>query len=104
MSWALWLLLANGAVAVTEHTYRAAHFATFWQALPWLAVPIVIAQWALFEGFRGAPSLFVAGAVFSLCNVLFRIGNTFVLGEHLNLLNWLGVICIGASVVLLKAK
>ena len=104
MSWALWLLLANGAVAVTEHTYRAAHFATFWQALPWLAVPIVVAQWALFEGFRGAPSLLLAGAFFSIINVAFRVGNSFLLHESLNLYNWIGVVFIAASVILLKVR
>lgn len=104
MPWPAWLILANIAVAVTEHTYRAAHFATFWQALPWLALPIVLAQWALFEGFRASPSLFLAGAVFSGINVLFRIGNVFILGEHMNFLNWLGVVFIAASVILLKVR
>lgn len=104
MSWALWLLLANGAVAVTEHTYRAAHFASFWQALPWLALPIVLAQWSLFEGFRAAPSLMLAGACFSIINVAFRVGNVLLLGENMNAYNWLGVVFIAASVILLKVR
>lgn len=104
MSWPLWLLLANGAVAVTEHTYRAAHFASFWQALPVIALPILLAQWSLFEGFRAAPSLMLAGALFSLFNVALRVGNVFILGEHLSFFNWLGVLCIMASVILLKVR
>ena len=104
MHWAAWLLIANGAVAFTEFQYRSGDYSSFWQALPWLALPIVVAQWALFEGFRAAPSLMIAGAFFSLVNVAFRVGNVLILGEHMNTWNWLGVACIVASVILLKVR
>lgn len=104
MPWPLWLILANISVAYVEYQYRCGDYATFWQALPWLAVPIVVAQWALFEGFRGAPSLLLAGAFFSIINVAFRVGNSFLLHESLNLYNWIGVVFIAASVILLKVR
>lgn len=104
MHYTLWLFLANISIAIVEYVYRAGEYSSFWRALPWLSVPIITAQWALFEGFRAAPSLFLAGAVFSACNVLFRVGNVFILGEHMNTWNWLGVVFIAASVVLLKVR
>ena len=104
MPWAYYMFIANLAVAFTEFRYRSGGYSTFWQALPWLAVPIVLAQWALFEGFRAAPGLFIAGAVFSLLNVAFRICSVFILGEHMNFLNWIGVVCIAASVILLRGR
>ena len=104
MNWAAWLLVANIGIAWIEHTYRAGQYPTFYTALPYITLPILISQWALFEGFRAAPSLFVAGAFFSIINVGFRIGNSFVLGENLNLYNWLGVVMLAASAILLRVK
>lgn len=104
MHWALWLLLANGAVAVTEHTYRAAHFASFWQALPWLALPIVCAQWSLFEGFRAAPNLIYAGILFSVINAVFRIVNSTILGEGVSVWQAAAVALVILSSFLGKIK
>jgi len=102
MPWPLWLLLANIFVAFTEYTYRNGQHNSFTTALPYVIVPILLAQVCLFHGFRGASSIFVAGAFFSLCNVLFRVANTYYLGEHLSLINWAGVTMLAASGVLLK--
>lgn len=104
MHYAAWLLIANCAVAYTEYQYRCGDYDSFYTALPYIIAPIILAQLALFYGFRGAPSLFYAGAVFSLCNVLFRIINSFTLHEHLNFMNWMGVACIVASVFLLRVR
>ena len=104
MHYTLWLFLANISIAIVEYVYRAGEYSSFWEALPWLALPIIISQWALFEGFRVAPSLFLAGAIFSGINLLFRLCNTLILHEHLNFLNWVGVACIAASIILLRVK
>lgn len=73
MHWVAWLLIANICVCYTEYQYRCGDYATFWQALPFIALPIVLAQWSLFEGFRAAPSLFAAGAV--LASATFYLGS-----------------------------
>lgn len=104
MHWVAWLLIANGAVAFTEYSYRCGDYDSFWQALPYIILPIMLAQWALFEGFRAAPSLLLAGAIFSLINVAFRVGNVVLLGEHMNTYNVAGVACIVASVFLLRVR
>ncbi len=102
--WAMYLVLANCAIAVVEYIYRTAQFHSFWIALPYIAIPILIGQYGLFHGFVLAPSLFVASGVFTCINILFRIGVTYYIGEHLNLINWLGVLLLFTSVILLKVK
>lgn len=104
MSWIVWLLLSNVCIAYIEYTYRAGQYTSFLAALPYIALPVLLSQLGLFKGFHAAPSLFVAGAVFSLINVLFRVVNVFILGEAMNYWNWLGVLCMATSVVLLKIK
>lgn len=104
MPWPAWLILANVCVACTEYSYRRGGYDSFWCALPVIALPILLAQWSLFEGFRAAPSLMLAGALFSLINVAFRVGNVMLLGESMNLYNYVGVACIVASVILLRVK
>ena len=104
MHWAAWLLVANVAVAFTEYQYRCGDYDSFYTALPYLILPMLLAQWALFEGFRAAPSLLLAGACFSLINVAFRVGNVVLLGEHMNIYNVAGVACIVASVFLLRVR
>jgi len=104
MHWLLALTGANVCIAFIEHTYRAGQYESFYAALPYIFVPIMLSQWCLFVGFKNAPSLMAAGAFFSLVNIALRIGNTYVLAEHLNRYNWLGVAFLAASVLLLKVK
>jgi len=104
MNWLLALVCANISICYIEWTYRAGQHETFYSALPYIFVPIMLSQWALFVGFKNAPSLFAAGACFSLMNVILRIGNTYILAEQLNRYNWLGVAFLAASVLLLKVK
>lgn len=102
--WWLWLLLANGAIFYVEHTYRLGKHESFFHAFPEIVFPIMVAQIGLFYGFRYAPSLFFAGALFTLLNVALRVVNTFRLGEHLNVYNWVGVLLLIVATVLLKIK
>lgn len=102
--WLLWLLLANVAIAFVEWSYRVARYSTFLDALPYTIIPILIGQIGLFHGFRGASSLFVAAAVFTLCNVLLRVFVTYYIGETLNIANWCGVVLLVVAVLLLKVK
>ena len=82
MPWYIWLLAANVFVSFVEYSYRSGDYQTFLQALPYVIAPIILAQMALFYGFRGAPSLLLAGACFSLINVAIRVRNVVLLGEH----------------------
>lgn len=100
----LWLLVANAGIFWIEHVYRAGKYASFIEALPFIAIPILMGQVGLFYGFRQAPSLLFAGALFTLMNVMLRLVNTYRLGETLNYYNWLGVALLVASTILLKIK
>jgi drug/metabolite transporter (DMT)-like permease len=104
MHWTLYLLIANVGVAFTEYSYRGGKYATFLDALPVIALPTLVTQWALYNGFKGATSLFVAGAVFSLINVAFRVVNTYWLGESINWVNWVGIVFLVSATILLKWK
>ncbi len=103
-SWIGYLFIANCAIAVVEYIYRTAQFHSFWVALPYIAIPILIGQYGLFHGFVLAPSLFVASGVFTCINILFRIGVTYYINENLSLLNWFGVLLLFSGVILLKVK
>lgn len=104
MHWLLWLLLANGGIMWLEYQYRAGHYVSFLSALPYIILPILCGQVGLFYGFRGAPSIFLAGAVFTIVNVALRTINSFLLGEIPNLYNWLGIALLVVSTLLLKVK
>lgn len=102
MSWIAWLVLANASIMGIEYVYRVGAFLSFWHALPWLLIPILIAQYSLFDGFRSAPTLFVAGAVFTLIGLIFRATNTLILGEPLGVWQLVGIILMGLAVVAFK--
>lgn len=104
MSWLLWLLVANGGIMWLEYAYRSGAYTSFLHALPHIVVPILVGQIGLFYGFRGAPNLLVAGAMFTVVNVILRIANTYFLGETINAYNWLGVVLLVIATFLLKIK
>lgn len=104
MHWLSWLLLSNVSIAFVENTYRSGRYSSFLESLPILIVPILCGQLGLFYGFRNAPSLFTAGIAFSLCNVAFRIANSYYLGESLNLWGWIGVGLLIGSAVCFRIK
>lgn len=104
MHYTLWLFLANISIAIVEYVYRAGDYSSFWEALPWLALPIIISQWALFEGFRVAPSLIYAGIVFSVINAVFRVVNSTILGEGVSVWQVSAVVLVILSSFLGKIK
>lgn len=104
MNYIFWLLFANAGIMWLEYSYRSGSYASFWVALPYIIIPIMVGQIGLFYGFRGAPNLFFAGALFTLINVGLRIVNSFILGEIPNAWNWLGVALMIVSLFLLKVK
>ena len=104
MNWLVWLLLANAGIFWLEYIYRNGTYDSFIQASPYIVAPIVVSQAGLFYGFRGAPNLLLAGAVFTLMNLALRVVNSYRLGEHLNIYNWLGVLLLIVAMFLLKVK
>jgi hypothetical protein len=102
--WLAWIGLANVAIFWLEYIYRQGSYGSFWQALPYTVVPIFMGQIGLYYGFRSAPNLLFAGATFTLINVSLRLVNSYRLGEHLNVYNWLGVGLLLIATVLLKIK
>lgn len=104
MHWIARVVVANVGIFWIEHAYRAAKYASFFHALPYIALPVLVSQAGLFYGFRQAPSLFLCGAVFTLINVALRVVNAFRLGEVPNAYNWAGILALVAAVILLKVK
>ena len=104
MNWFLWIVLSNTAIAIIEYIYRTSRYKSFIEAFPYIIIPILIGQVGLFYGFRSAPNLLFAGAVFTVINVSIRICTSTYIGESLNMYNWCGAILLVAATVLLKLK
>ena len=102
--WMFWILFANGGIMWLENVYRNGSYPSFAHALPYIFIPVLIGQVGLFYGFRGAPNLLVAGATFTILNVVLRIVNSYLLGEVPNLYQWAGVALLIVSTFLLKVK
>lgn len=104
MHWTIYIILANISVAFTEYIYRKGSYENFFVALPVIFPLMLVSQYSLFEGFKNAPSLLLAGAVFSLLNIALRVVNCAYLQENLNFVNWCGVAFMVGSVILLRVK
>ena len=104
MTWIFWLVLANGAIFILEWMYRTSYFVGFWSSLHLLIIPILVGQLGLFYGFRLAPSLFLAGATFTIMNQLLRIGNSAILGEKVGWWQLLAVLLMVVAMLIFKLK
>lgn len=85
MNWIAWLLLSNVSIFWLEYVYRSAKYGSFFHAIPYIAIPVLVSQAGLYYGFRLGPSLIVVGITFTIINVLLRMVNVVRLGEHLGL-------------------
>jgi hypothetical protein len=83
--WILFLLQAVLFIIILEYIYRAGHFTSFWAALPFIAIPIILLQFSLYEGFGRAQSLWIGGAFLGAATLCARIFNTYMLGEPLDM-------------------
>lgn len=97
-------MFANAGIFWLEYVYRHGTYQSFFHALPYITIPIFMGQIGLFYGFRGAPNLLFAGALFTLMNIALRIVNSYRLGEYLNAYNWSGVALLVVAMILLKMK
>lgn len=104
MHWTLWIVFANVGIFWLERVYRVGVFSNFISGLPYMIIPMLIGQVGLFYGYRGAPSLLLAGALFTLINIILRIVNSYYIGETPNTYTWLGILFLIISLTLLKIK
>ena len=101
MPWFLPLLLASACIQFVEFTNRRAD--TWSSALPVTLIPIVISQWGLYYGWRHAPAMLTAWAVFTLTNAMLRAFVTsWAVGEHFTYLTPLGIAVMFAGQVLVR--
>lgn len=99
--WWLVLPLANVAIIYTEYRNRAGE--TWLATLPYTIVPIIFAQWALYHGWRHAPKLLMAWAVFTVGNSIMRVVVASQMnGESFDFRTPLGVLVMIAGSFLVK--
>lgn len=96
--------LANLAIMCLEYIYRVGWATSFLGSLHILITPILVGQLGLFYGFRLAPSLFLAGAVFTLMNLILRTGNSLVLGEQVGVWQIVGIVLMAVASLVFKIK
>ncbi len=106
LPWYVWILMANASIFFVENMYRSSRFESFWAAIPWITVPIVLGQIGLFYGFRagGASTLLQAAILFSMVNLVLRVANTVILGEPLGWKMAVAVGLMGVSAILVSLK
>ena len=104
MHWLCWIVLSNLGIFWIEYVYRSGKYDSFMEALPFICVPVFVSQMGLFYGFRGASSLFMAGAAFTLINTALRLVNAMRLGETLNTYNYAGIVLLLVATFLIKMK
>lgn len=100
MYWLLGILVSNISIALLEWIYRTNRFNSFFHALPYIIVPIIVGQLGLFYAFRsgGAKTLIYAGIVFTTLNILFRVVNTLAfIKEPVPVYTWLALVLMVAA-------
>ena len=103
MNWIVYSILANISIAYVEYINHAADKPTWLQALPYTAVPIIIAQYALYRAFSGASSMFLAWAVFTVGNSLMRVVSVkYMVNQPVNIYHICGIVGMLASAYVVK--
>ena len=99
--WIAYSLFANVILVTTECAYRYV-FKSFWESVPIMIIPIILAQFCLFKLFHQAPHWFLAWMVFSVGNMGLRIAFAVTLGGRLVLGTYLGISLILLGGLLVK--
>jgi hypothetical protein len=101
--WVLFSLMSNAAIQWVEYLNRTSTAAGFVQQLTWTWPLILVAQWGLFETWRGAPHVLAAWLVFTVGNCVMRLlMSRFILGESFQWWGLLGVAGMMASAWVVK--
>jgi hypothetical protein len=97
-------MLSNVCIIFVEYVNRGAT-GTFWQTLPYIGLPILAAQWCLFQSWNGAPHWMLAWVVFVIGNSIMRVIAVY-LGAGDEISQWphvlLGVTVMLAGALLVK--
>lgn len=72
MPWFVASMLSNVCIILVEYINRGAD-GNFWQTLPYTGLPILLAQWCLFQAWNGAPHWMTAWVVFVIGNSIMRV-------------------------------
>lgn len=82
MTWWQASLLANVSVTILEAVYRRGTFPSFVLTLVWTWPLILVAQYGIWNAWRGAPSFLFAWAFFSIGNAALRLASSYwIVGE-----------------------
>ncbi len=101
LPWWAWSVVSNFAILFVEFQYRKGGFASYFDALPVIILPILVLQCGLFYTFRDAPSYMLGWAVYFVGSALLRFVTAALVGEPASLTTVCGVmlIALGAYVV-----
>ena len=89
--WVVYAFISSLLIIGLEYVYRVGTFGGFVEALPYIIIPILGIQGALFYMFKTAPSYMLGWAVFAVLNTLMRLYVNNYLGEKMNLIVLAGV-------------
>lgn len=91
----IWWILSTGSavlcIAYLENVYRTGRYDSWFEALPYIAVPMLLSQGALFYMFRLAPTFLLGWAAFTVLNALVRLVNAELVNEPPSFLQLAGV-------------
>ncbi len=98
MTWWVASIVSNVAIIAIEYLNRTRDFESFLHALPYTGVLIVIAQWALFQNWSGAPHWLMAWVVFAVGNAVMRTAVVGITGTD-GIGDW-SMVLIGTATML----
>lgn len=98
--WIFFSVIANIAIMYLEWSYR--------NGFTFFSIPVLLAiltgQYGLYNSYKLAPSLLLAGAVFTLINLCLRMINTSILGEYVGIWQYVGVFFMILATLAFKMK
>ena len=83
MNWLIYTFGSNIIAVSMEYIYRSKMFDNFFQALPYLIIPLLVLSYCLFYMFRFAPSYLMGWVAFAFINAILRMGTNIYMGEPL---------------------
>lgn len=98
--WIVFSFSSNVFASWLEYVYRSQAFPTFWLALPKIIIPVVLLQFCIFYSFRLAPNLMLAGAMFTLTNLLIRVAVMYKVGDVVDWRTYVTVIFMISAVLI----
>ena len=101
MPWYLTAVASSFCIMVVEYVNRGAE-GSFWQTLPYTGVPILLAQWCLFNTWNGAPHWLTAWIVFAVGSSMMRVVAVHLFARQ-EVISW-PIIMSGITVMLVGSQ